>query len=102
MNAKACIRLMRPWQWVKNGFVFLPPLFAGRILDGEPLACACAAFASFCLVASGVYCFNDYADREADRSHPEKRVRPVASGTVRPGAAIALGCALACAGLAVA
>lgn len=76
------IRLIRPAQWIKNLFVFLPLFFGGRMLSGDAWAHAGIAFAAFSLMASAIYCLNDIRDAETDRQHPEKRRRPVASGAV--------------------
>jgi 4-hydroxybenzoate polyprenyltransferase len=86
--------LIRPRQWVKNGFVLAPLLFAG--VDGQTLRLteALAAFVLFCLIASGIYCWNDVVDRVADQSHPVKRHRPVASGAVSARSAGLAGTAL--------
>lgn len=76
------IRLFRPAQWLKNGFVLLPLFFGGKVLDWECWRIAIPAFFAFCLMASAVYCLNDVRDVEADRIHPQKCRRPVASGAV--------------------
>jgi 4-hydroxybenzoate polyprenyltransferase len=76
------IRLMRPKQWIKNFFVFAPLIFAKELFSADPLVAALRAFAAFCLTASAVYVLNDIADVEADRLHPEKRHRPIASGAI--------------------
>lgn len=76
------ITLLRPHQWVKNGFVFLPLFFDRHLLDMEYLVPAVVAFLAFCFAASGIYCFNDIYDVEADRKHPKKCKRPVASGAI--------------------
>lgn len=76
------LRLARPKQWAKSAFVVVGPLYA--VSDGEApgwLAVS-AAVASFCLASSACYVVNDIRDREADRAHPRKRRRPVASGAV--------------------
>ncbi len=73
---------IRPHQWIKNLFVLAPLLFSGRLRDGDALREALTAFASFCLISSAVYLINDIADSEADRNHPEKRLRPIASGAL--------------------
>ncbi len=75
------LRAMRPHQWVKNTLVFLPALLAAE-LTAQALLPALAAFAGFCLLASGVYVFNDLADLETDRAHPRKRRRPFAAGDI--------------------
>jgi 4-hydroxybenzoate polyprenyltransferase len=76
------IQLLRPQQWCKNLFVFLPLFFSGKALSW-PLEMQCIiAFAAFCFVSSSIYCFNDIHDVNADRSHPEKHKRPIASGAI--------------------
>lgn len=87
---KALIELIRPKQWVKNLFVFLPMFFGGHMNTAEAWIEASLAFVSFSLIASAVYCINDVQDRDSDRLHPVKRSRPVASGTVSPFAATVL------------
>ena len=82
MNIKAIIQLLRPQQWVKNGFIFLPLFFNGQLRDINGIYNCIIAFISFSLAASSIYCFNDIHDREADRQHPEKQQRPVASGVI--------------------
>jgi decaprenyl-phosphate phosphoribosyltransferase len=76
------IRTVRPHQWVKNVFVVAPVVFAKEIFDALLLERATAAFFVFCLLAGAVYAMNDLADIEADRKHPVKRHRPIASGRV--------------------
>lgn len=76
------IKLIRPKQWVKNTFVLLPVFFAGRLTDGHSVLAALVTFVAFSLTASSVYCFNDTVDVEADRRHPVKCHRPVASGAI--------------------
>ena len=106
----SCLRLLRPLQWVKNGLVFLPFLFSVDIawsLDstGEIaslLGRLAVLFLVFCALSSGVYVFNDLIDRSADREHPRKRHRPLASGRVGAPVAVALIAGLAAGGLAVA
>jgi 4-hydroxybenzoate polyprenyltransferase len=97
----ACVRLLRPHQWVKSGFVFAGVVFAHSWNDEAAVLAACLAAAAFALAASAVYVFNDYADRERDRAHPAKRHRPLAAGTVRPATAFALGGACGAGGLAL-
>ncbi len=84
------IRLMRPHQWLKNGFVFVGLLFGHAWRDPDRVALALSAFIAFCLLSSAVYVVNDLVDREQDRLHPEKRHRPLASGAVGVPAALAL------------
>lgn len=86
------IRLLRPKQWVKNFFVLAPALFARELFHPDIVIMALRAFVGFCLTASAVYIINDMLDVEADRAHPEKRDRPLASGAVsRPEAFVMLG-----------
>lgn len=79
---KGYIMLIRPHQWVKNLFIFLPVFFGGHLLEWHYMVPALITFAAYCFVAGSIYCFNDIHDREADRQHPKKRLRPVASGRV--------------------
>ena len=74
------LRLLRPRQWAKNLLVFVAPVMAHRISDWEAMGTAGLAFVSFSLCASSGYIFNDILDRTADRQHPVKSQRPVASG----------------------
>ena len=78
----AWLREARPKQWAKNVLVFAAPGAAGVLDNGPILGKALIAFASFCLVASGTYFWNDILDVEADRLHPTKSRRPIASGAV--------------------
>ncbi len=88
------LRSLRPAQWLKNGFVFAPMVFSGRMLDPDAWFASTVAAAAFCAASSATYLVNDVVDREADRGHPEKRSRPVASGAVGAGAALATAAAL--------
>jgi len=88
------LRTMRPHQWVKNVFVLAPVVFAKEIFSLFLLSRAAAAFAVFCLLAGAVYTLNDVLDREADRAHPIKRNRPIASGQVPVAWAKVLGVVL--------
>lgn len=87
----ALIKTMRPRQWTKNGFVFFALVFDKQLLQLTPFARTLAGFALFCLVSSAVYIFNDLADIEADRRHPEKKKRPLPSGQLSQAAAWAAG-----------
>ena len=102
MSPTDLVRLSRPRQWVKNVFVLAPLLFSGRLGNAVHLENAFLAFASFCLLSGAVYAINDVADARADRAHPRKRLRPVASGRVSPAVALALAAFLAAVGLALA
>ena len=75
-------RLIRPKQWIKNFFVFLPLFFGGSLLDTQRLIAAFLTFLAFCFAASSIYCFNDLVDVEADRRHPVKCKRPIAAGLI--------------------
>ncbi len=81
------LRAARPHQWLKNVLVVAAPGAAGVLLRPEVLGRAAIAFAAFCLVSSGTYLLNDAMDVHADRLHPRKRHRPVASGVVSLGLA---------------
>lgn len=76
------VRALRPRHWVKNLFVFAPFFFSEGWTKGGPFERVVKTFAIFCLLSSAVYLLNDVLDREADRVHPQKRHRPVASGRV--------------------
>ncbi|MFA4982307.1 MAG: decaprenyl-phosphate phosphoribosyltransferase [Candidatus Omnitrophota bacterium] len=73
---------MRPYQWLKNIFIFLPVLFGRRLTDPSSLARTALIFVSFCLVSSAVYLLNDIMDMDEDRGHPEKSKRPLVSGRI--------------------
>lgn len=76
----ALIKTMRPRQWTKNIFVFAALVFDKQLFLIDSFLRTLAGFALFCLISSCVYIFNDLADVEADRQHPEKKNRPIASG----------------------
>ena len=90
---------LRPEQWTKNLLVLAGVVFGGRLMEPRAVAIAVAAFAIFCALSGAVYLFNDVADREADRSHPLKRERPIASGQLSATTALLVGLALAVAGV---
>ena len=79
---KDIIRIIRPQQWVKNMFVFIPLFFGGSLFDLSDWLASAVAFVEFSLAASAVYCLNDIVDVEADRRHPTKCLRPIAAGKV--------------------
>ncbi|MCX6784804.1 MAG: UbiA prenyltransferase family protein, partial [Candidatus Komeilibacteria bacterium] len=81
------LTLMRPWQWIKNLFIFAPLFFARDVFDLNKLAASIWAFVVFCLTASAVYLINDLADKKTDAEHPKKKFRPVAAGLVSAPAA---------------
>jgi len=80
---------LRPDQWTKNLIVFAALIFAVKLLDPAALAYASAAFLIFCALSGAVYLINDVSDREQDRRHPLKRMRPIAAGDLSTGAALA-------------
>ena len=91
------IQLVRPRQWVKNGFVFAPLVFAREFTNPASIKLSLLAFALFCAASSACYIVNDLHDIERDRRHPTKRFsRPLAAGRVsRDGALALLGLILA-------
>ncbi|UUZ81749.1 UbiA prenyltransferase family protein [Paenibacillus sp. P26] len=82
---------MRPKQWTKNLLVFAALLFSFGQLDVRNLLVTLAGFLLFCFISGRVYILNDYIDREADRVHPVKRLRPIASGRLNPKTALSFG-----------
>jgi decaprenyl-phosphate phosphoribosyltransferase len=93
---------MRPAQWIKNLLVFMAPAAAGVLGHGHTTVRVVGAFLVFCVVASGTYLVNDVLDADSDRVHPTKRLRPVASGALRPGVALGTGAGLVAIGIAAA
>jgi 4-hydroxybenzoate polyprenyltransferase len=81
---------MRPKQWAKNGFLFAALIFDRQLLEPEPFLRTFFGFALFCLLSSIVYIINDFADLEADRKHPKKRLRPMASGQLPVNTALGM------------
>jgi decaprenyl-phosphate phosphoribosyltransferase len=100
-TAVALLKLARPKQWVKNGLVVAAPGAAGVLTEGDALKDTAIAFICFCLVASSTYYVNDALDAEADRLHPTKRARPVASGVISVRMALIGGVILGAAGVAL-
>lgn len=76
----ALLRALRPRQWAKNVFVFAALVFDGQLFEVDPLLRTTLGFVLLCAISSSVYLFNDIADIQADRQHPTKRNRPIASG----------------------
>ena len=76
------IQLTRPQQWLKNVFVMIPMFFGGSLLDTSDIKSSLTTFFAFSFIASSIYCFNDIIDVEADRRHPVKCKRPIASGAI--------------------
>jgi decaprenyl-phosphate phosphoribosyltransferase len=90
-RALGLLRLMRPKQWIKNGFVLAPLMFAGAFRDSVAIGQALLAVLLFCVASSATYIVNDIHDIERDRRHPRKsRTRPLASGQVSVTAALVL------------
>jgi len=98
----ALLELMRPRQWVKNGFVLIGLVFGHAWRERALVEAALAATGAFCLASSAVYAFNDARDAAQDRGHPDKRGRPVARGAVSAGDAGILSVVLGVAALALA
>lgn len=97
---KNLLSAMRPEQWTKNLVLFAGLLFAGGLTDASLVGLAVQGFLAFCLLSGASYIMNDLVDLRSDREHPEKRLRPLASGALSPRAAglvaaVAAGCALA-------
>jgi len=84
----ALLRTSRPEQWVKNALVLAALVFAKKFLDPAAVARALGGVLVFCVAASAAYLANDVRDAEADRQHPLKRLRPVASGDLSPSTAL--------------
>lgn len=85
---------LRPQQWIKNLFVFAALIFAKKFVDWPSIEQSMAAFAVFCLAASGVYLINDIVDVEKDRMHPVKKNRPLASGRLNRSTVFKVGTGL--------
>ncbi len=90
MRDLALLQALRAQQWIKNLFIFAPLLFSQNLTNRPLLLLTVRAFVAFCLISSAQYVFNDIKDLEEDRSHPVKCRRPLASGRMTVGAAIAL------------
>lgn len=77
------LQSLRPTQWPKNVFVLAPLVFGGLLLNAQVTLRAVLALVAFCCASSAVYLINDIRDREEDRRHPLKRLRPIAAGTLK-------------------
>lgn len=77
------LKTMRPRQWVKNGLLFIPLIFDKQLTNWPALGRIVLGFALFCLLSSVIYIINDLVDLEADRKHPQKSLRPLASGALK-------------------
>ena len=84
----AALKVMRPKQWTKNGLLAAALVFSGQFFDPARVGRAVLAVMAFNLLSSSGYVLNDYLDREADRRHPRKRLRPIASGSLPEGLAL--------------
>jgi 4-hydroxybenzoate polyprenyltransferase len=84
------LKLIRPLQWSKNLLVFVPIITSGAIYDSHAILRAFLMFIAFCCIASATYIINDLYDLDADRQHPDKRRRPLASGDLSPSVALAI------------
>jgi 4-hydroxybenzoate polyprenyltransferase len=87
---KNYIKLLRPKDWAKNAFLFIPSFFAGNFFMAHKLILLALGVLAFCCFASSIYIINDYRDIESDRKHPVKSKRPLASGKVKPATAIVI------------
>lgn len=96
------VRSLRPSQWTKNLIIFAALMFGQRLFDLQSVLYSVAAFVVFCVLSGVVYLLNDVADRDADRRHPIKKNRPIASGAVPVPAALMTAAILGAVGLGVA
>jgi 4-hydroxybenzoate polyprenyltransferase len=94
MNLKYLILSLRPKQWIKNLFIFLPLIFGGKLLDVSTILKTALAAILFSIAAGVVYLFNDIIDLEKDKVHPLKRLRPLAAGNVTKKQAGVIACIL--------
>ena len=96
------LHLLRPKHWIKNLFLFIPLFFAGEIFDFEKVFSVFYGFTAFSFIASSIYIFNDYRDRENDAKHPIKKLRPLAAGTITPTTGLIMAILLAFVGFTLA
>jgi decaprenyl-phosphate phosphoribosyltransferase len=89
-SLKEYLKLLRPKDWAKNLYLFVPMFFSGEVFNVTKLMSVFYGFIAFSFTASSIYILNDYRDREDDRKHPVKCKRPLAAGTVSPTAALTL------------
>ncbi len=99
-NPVQYIKLLRPKHWAKNLFMYIPLFFAGEIWNIDKIVIAGLGFVCFSMIASSIYIINDYRDIEADRAHPTKSRRPLASGAVPAKTGLAIFCLLVIGGFA--
>ena len=95
------LKILRPHQWVKNTFIFIPLFFGGCLFDMADWTSSLVAFVAFSFAASAIYSINDIVDVEADKKHPKKCKRPIAAGLVSKRQASLLAIILAIAALAL-
>jgi 4-hydroxybenzoate polyprenyltransferase len=93
-TAELLLIQLRPRQWTKNLLVFAALLFTIDKWNIHYIQASILAFFLFCIISGCVYILNDFVDRHADRQHPEKATRPMASGRLHPGLALSFGAAL--------
>ena len=91
-NMENIFILIRPHQYIKNFFIFMPLFFVGQITDVELLLNAFMAFVAFSVSASAIYILNDFQDIKEDRQHPKKKYRPLAMGSISKKDAYLLMC----------
>ncbi|MFN2135507.1 MAG: decaprenyl-phosphate phosphoribosyltransferase [Candidatus Promineifilaceae bacterium] len=96
----ALLKSMRPRQWSKNVFVFVPLFFDRKLTDPQSVLRTLAAFVLLCLMSSAVYLMNDLVDIEKDKQHPTKKYRPLPSGELDPRVAVVAAVILAASSLA--
>jgi len=99
---KDILSAMRPHQWIKNLFIFPALIFSRHLFDPAYFLKSMAAFWLFCIVAGGIYMFNDLMDLEEDKFHPRKKQRPIASGRISPALAKGLFAVFSVSGIAAA
>ena len=99
---KNIVILLRPQQWLKNGFIFIPLIFDHKLTDWNCLYSAILAFFAYSFAASAIYCLNDLIDVEADRKHPKKCKRPIAAGVITKVQALLLVALCLCVAFAIA
>lgn len=90
MNPVSLLKILRPHQWLKNLMLFFPPFLGRHLLQSDLLLLGLVPFLAFSCASSASYIFNDLMDLEADRKHPAKALRPLASGTVSKSVAVVM------------
>lgn len=95
------IKLLRPKDWAKNLFLFIPLFFSGELFNWNVYPQMLLGFLAFCCMASSIYIINDYRDIEDDKKHPEKSKRPLASGKVSKTSALIISALLIATGLTI-